>query len=132
MSNKDIFYSTGKYSHYFVITLFFLNKFIYLFLAVLGLRCCMQVLPRCSRWGLLFVWCTGLSPRRPLLLQSTASRHACFRSCGLQAPERRLSSCGTWAQLLRGMWDPPGPGLEPASPALSGGFPTTEPPGKSL
>ena len=28
------------------------------------------------------------------------------------------------------MWDLPGPGLEPVSPALSGGFLTTAPPGK--
>ena len=32
--------------------------------------------------------------------------------------------------LLR-MWDLPGPGLEPVSPALAGGFLTTVPPGKS-
>ena len=51
-------------------------------------------------------------------------------SCGSRAPERRLSSCGARAQLLRGMWDLPGPGLEPVSPALAGGFLTTEPPGK--
>ena len=30
------------------------------------------------------------------------------------------------------MWDLPGPGLEPLSPALAGGFLTTAPPGKSL
>ena len=30
------------------------------------------------------------------------------------------------------MWDPPKPGLEPVSPALPGGFPTTAPPGKPL
>ena len=30
------------------------------------------------------------------------------------------------------MWDLPGPGLEPVSPALVGGFLTTAPPGKSL
>ena len=30
------------------------------------------------------------------------------------------------------MWDPPGPGIEPVSPALAGGFLTTVPPGKSL
>ena len=30
------------------------------------------------------------------------------------------------------MWDLPGPGLEPVSPALAGGFLTTVPPGKSL
>ena len=35
-----------------------------------------------------------------------------------------------WAQLLRGMWDLPRPGLDPVSPALAGGFSTTAPPGK--
>ena len=42
----------------------------------------------------------------------------------------RLSSCGSRAQLLRGTWDPPRPGLEPASPASAGRLPTTAPPGK--
>ena len=42
----------------------------------------------------------------------------------------RLSSCGSRAQLLRGMWDLPRPGLKPVSPALAGGFSTTAPPGK--
>ena len=55
-------------------------------------------------------------------------------SCGSRALERRLSSCGScgaWASLLGGMWDLPGPGLEPMSPALVGRFLTTAPPGKS-
>ena len=43
---------------------------------------------------------------------------------------RRLRSCGSRAQLLRGMWDLPRPGLEPVSPALAGRFSTTAPPGK--
>ena len=43
---------------------------------------------------------------------------------------RRLSSCGSRAQLLRGMWDLPRPGLKPVSPALAGRFSTTAPPGK--
>ena len=43
---------------------------------------------------------------------------------------RRLSSCGSRAQPLRGMWDPPRPGLEPVSPALAGRLSTTAPPGK--
>ena len=30
------------------------------------------------------------------------------------------------------MWDLPGPGIEPVSPALAGGFSTTAPPGKPL
>ena len=29
------------------------------------------------------------------------------------------------------MWDLPGPGMEPVSPELAGGFFNTEPPGKS-
>ena len=52
-------------------------------------------------------------------------------SCGSRAIKRRLSSCGAQASLLRGMWDLPGPGLEPVSPALASGFLTTVPPGKS-
>ena len=43
---------------------------------------------------------------------------------------RKLSNCGSQAQLLRGMWDPPRPGLEPVSPALAGRLSTTAPPGK--
>ena len=43
-------------------------------------------------------------------------------NCGLRALECRLSSCGARASLLCGMWDLPGPGLEPVSPALAGGF----------
>ena len=43
---------------------------------------------------------------------------------------RRLSSCGSGAQPLRGMRDPPRPGPEPVSPAPAGRPPTTAPPGK--
>ena len=53
-------------------------------------------------------------------------------SCGSRALEHRLSSCGAWAYSLCGMWDRPGPGLEPVSPALAGGFLTTVPPGSPL
>ena len=53
-----------------------------------------------------------------------------FSSCGSPALEHRLCSCGTRAYLLHAMWDLPGPGIEPISPALSGGFFTTESPGK--
>ena len=74
--------------------------------------------------------CAGFSLRWLLLLRSTGSRRTGFSSCGSRALERRLSSCGTWASLLCSMWDLPRPGLEPVSPALAGGFPTTVPPGK--
>ena len=73
----------------------------------------------------------GFSLQWLLLLQSTGSRYAGFSSCASQAPECRLSSCGTWAQLLCGMWDLPGPELKAASPSLAGRFLTTAPPGKS-
>nr|XP_060160744.1 uncharacterized protein LOC132597794 isoform X1 [Globicephala melas] len=43
---------------------------------------------------------------------------------------RRLSGHGSRAQPLRGMWDLPGLGHEPVSPASAGGPPTTVPPGK--
>ena len=37
---------------------------------------------------------------------------------------------GTRAQLPHSIWDPPGPGIEPVSPALQGKLSTTGPPGK--
>ena len=43
---------------------------------------------------------------------------------------RRPSGHGPRAQLLRGMWDLPGPGHEPVSPTSAGGLSTTAPPGK--
>ena len=55
-----------------------------------------------------------------------------FRSRSSWALVQGRSSCGTQASLARGMWDPPGPGVEPTSPSLAGGFLSTAPPGKSL
>ena len=91
---------------------------IYLFLAVLGLRFCARASSSCGKRGLLFITVRG-----PLTV--AASRVAEHR---LQT--RRLSSCGSRAQLLRGMWDLPRPGPEPASLALAGRFSTTAPPRK--
>ena len=45
---------------------------------------------------------------------------------------RRLSSCGSRAQLLCGMWDLPRPELKPVSPALASRLSNTAPPGKPL
>ena len=103
-------------------TLFFKKKIIYLFiylsLAVLGLRFCVRALPSCGERGPLFI-----AVRGPLTIAaSPAAEH--------RLQTRRLSSCGSRAQLLRGMRDPPRPGLEPVSPALAGRFSTTAPPGK--
>ena len=95
-----------------------LNVFIYLFLAVLGLRFCARALSSCGKWGPLFT-----AVRGPLTIAaSLVARH--------RLQTRRLSSCGSRAQSLRGTWDLPRPGLEPMSPALAGRFSTTAPPGK--
>ena len=51
-------------------------------------------------------------------------------SCGSQALEYRLNSCGAQAQLLFGVWDLAGSLTKPVSPALVGGFFTIVPPGK--
>ena len=75
-----------------------------------------------------FSSCGARAPGR----QASVAVACGLSSCGLQALERRLSSCGTRAQLPRGMWDLPGPGLEPASPEPAGGFLTIAPRGKSL
>ena len=78
----------------------------------------MGATPRCGVWA---SHGGGLSCCRAWALGTHASVVAA----------RGLSSCGARAQLLRGVWDLPGPGIEPVSPALAGGFLTTAPPGKS-
>ena len=107
-----------------VLTFFFFFKeihvllFIYLFMTVLGLRFSARAFSNCGKWGPLFI-----AVRGPLTIAaSLVAEH--------RLQTRRLSSCGSRAQLPRGMWDLPRPGLEPVSPALAGGFPTTAPPGK--
>ena len=89
-------------------------------MAVLGLRFCARASSSCGKWGPLFI-----AVRGPFTI--TASLVVEHR---LQT--RRLSSCGSRAQPLCGMWDPPRPGLEPVSSALAGRLSTTAPPGKSL
>ena len=95
---------------------FFFN--IYLFLAGLGLRFCARAFSSCGKRGPLFI-----AVRRPLtVVASLVAEH--------RLQTRRLSSCGSRTQSLRGMWDLPRPGIEPVSPALAGRFSTTAPPGK--
>ena len=97
---------------------FIFFKKIYLFMAVLGLCFCARAFSSCGKRGPLFIAVCG-----PLTVAaSLVAEH--------RLQMRRLSSCGSRAQLLRGMWDLPRPGLEPVSPALAGRFSTTAPPGK--
>ena len=84
-------------------------------MAVLGLCFCARAFSSCGKWGPLFI-----AVRGPLTIAVSL------------VAEHRLSNCGSRAQLLRGMWDLPRPGLEPASPALAGRFLTTASPGKPI
>ena len=75
----------------------------------------------------------GTEPRCPRLTLPGNPRVVVaqgLNSCGSPAPEHRLSSYSQCAELLRGMWDLPGSGIELESSVLVGGFLTTEPPGK--
>ena len=87
-------------------------------MAVLGLRFCVRAFSSCGKWGPFFIAVCG-----PLIIVA-------FLVAEHRLQTRRLSNCGSRAQLLRGMWDLPRPGLEPVSSALAGRFSTTAPPGK--
>ena len=109
---------TCSWIDFFFFIIFFLNLFIYLFLAVLGLRFCARAFSSCGKRGPLFI-----AVRRPLTVTASLVVEHRLQMC-------RLSNRGSRAQLLRGMWDPPRPGLEPACPAPAGRLSTTAPPGK--
>ena len=98
----------------------------YFFSAMLSVRCCSGVsLAAEGRVHSPVVVCGPLTVVAPLV-----SEHR-LRSCSWRALEHRPSSSGARPQLLHGLWDFPGPGTEPVSPALAGRFFTTQPPGKS-
>ena len=87
---------------------FFFNKFIYLFLAVLGLHCCARAFSSCGKRGLLLVVAHGIlivvaSHRGARALGARASVVAArgLSSCGSRALECRLSSCGSRALECR-------------------------------
>ena len=109
---------------HFICFKIFIYLFIYIFGCIGSLLLCADFLQLrragailcCGAWASYCGW--------PLVAEHE------LQACGLQqlwhvgsvvvAPECRLSSCGARAQLLRGMWDLPGRGLEPVSPALAG------------
>ena len=107
----------------------FYSYFIYLFIFIFG---CVgssvraRAFSSCGKWGPLFIAVRGplfITVRGPFTIVAPPV-------AGHRLQTRRLSSCGSRAQLLRGMWDLPRPGLEPVSPALAGRSSTTAPPGK--
>ena len=87
-------------------------------MAVLGPRFCARAFSNCGKWGPLLI----AVHRPPIIAASLVAEH--------RLQTRRLSNCGSRAQSLRGIRDPPRPGLEPVSPALAGRLSTTAPPGK--
>ena len=73
-------------------------------MAVLGLRFCVRAFSSCGKCGPLFIVVRG-----PLTIAaSLVAEH--------RLQTRRLSNCGSRAQLFCGTWGPPRPGLEPVSP----------------
>ena len=111
-----------RFPRYFII---YTHTHTYLFLTVLGLRCC-------SGFSLV----TG-SRAASLVLERSS------RACRLQwlqhvgsvvAPPWLWSAGSAVVRPSRScsvaLWDPPRSGIEPVSPALAGGFFTPEPPGK--
>ena len=82
----------------------------YLFLAALGLPCCVSAFSSCGE--------------RELVSSCGAWASPCRGSsyCRAWAAQRGLGSCGAQAQLLGVMWSLPRPGIKPISPAQTGGF----------
>ena len=99
-----------------LLMLYFISIFFLIFkefLATLSLCCCAQAFSSCGGWGLL----------------SSCGGFSCCRTWTL---ERGFSSFDAQAyQVPCGMWNLPGPGIKPMSPALAGRFLTSGPPGKS-
>ena len=99
--------------------------FIDLLLAALGLCCCARAFSSCRESGL-FSSCGAQA--------SCCSGFSYCRACALGL--QKLQHMGSVVVTHRlncpvAMWDPPGPGIKPASPVLQGRFLTTGPPGKS-
>ena len=109
-SEKFLFRSSAHF-FFFLIYLFIYFWLCWVFVSV-------RAFSSCGKWGPLFI-----AVRGPLTVAASLVAEHRLQS-------RRLSNCGSRAQLLRGMWDLPRPGLEPVSPALAGRFSTTAPPGK--
>ena len=120
---------------------FFLIFYFFIFGCARSLLLC-RLFSSCGKWQLLASCGARASRSRGFsccLWSAVALKPDCrasvvvacgLRSCGFGALEQRLNSCGMWAQLLLSMWNLPGSGVEPMSPALAGRFFTTEPPAK--
>ena len=112
-------------------SVYFSLNFFFLFLATLGLCCCVGLFSSCSKQWLLFTWsvwashCGGVTRCAAWALGLGG-----LSSCSSQAREHRLNGCE--ADLLASAFGISlGQGLnEPASPLSASGFFTTEAPPK--
>ena len=107
-----------------------------LFLAVLGLYCCVQAFSSRREWG----YCRAVVGRLLAAVASLVVEHGLQGTRVSVVAAHGLSSCSSWAQehssgavahslVACGI---PGAGIEPVFPALAGEFFTTGPPGKPL
>ena len=112
--------------------LFYIIVFIYLFLAVLGLHCCLGFSSLVASRGYSLLAVLGLL----ILLASLLAEHGLYSTQasvvaapGLQSTGSTAVAHGFRTQLVRNRWDHLGSGIEPVFPALASRFSTTEPSG---
>ena len=69
--------------------------------------------------GLLIAGASIVAPHRFWGDQASVVEVRGRSACSSRALEHRRNNCGASAQLLRSMWNPPGPQMEPVAPALA-------------
>ena len=109
-----------------------LTMHVYIYLAVLGLCCCAHYACICIYLAVLGLCRCGQACSRCYSSLQCVGFSLQGLSCGPQALEQRLRSCGARAWLLCGIWNLPQPRMETESSALAGGFSTTGSLGKSM
>ena len=125
--------SLEKWLHSFLVEPSFqmksLKKIYYLFLTVLGLHCCVQVFSNCNEQGQLSS-CSALASCCSVFsywrAQAVGAQASVVVVHGLVVAAHGLWSSG-WVLWHMGfvapcVWDLPGPGIKPMSPALAGRF----------
>ena len=105
---------------------FYFILFIYLFLALLGLRCCASS-SLVAMLGLLVAVASLVAGHRPWGVQASGAVAYGLHRCSSRVLEHRLSSW--WRTRRSYLWDLPRSGIKPLSPALAGTFFSTGLPG---
>ena len=99
------FFLIYVYLFIYCLTLFILRIYFFwlhwVFIAVHGISLV------AASGGYSWLQCAGFSLQWLLLLRRMGCRRVGFSRCGSWALECRLSSCGTWAYSLHGIWDLP-------------------------